>query len=121
MKNILNFVSTIAVLLILVSCCTADPKRPVAPAHVLTTAAITNFDECVQAGNRILKSLPAQCVTRDGQKFFDSKTFPREKVVNNGTATCKDLCGDGVCQEMVCMAVGCPCAETAQSCPKDCH
>ena len=33
---------------------------------------------------------------------------------------CKDLCGDGVCQEVVCMAIGCPCAETAQSCPQDC-
>jgi hypothetical protein len=34
---------------------------------------------------------------------------------------CKDLCGDGICQEVVCMAVGCPCAETAESCPEDCN
>lgn len=33
---------------------------------------------------------------------------------------CRDLCGDGVCQEVVCMAIGCPCAETHQSCPQDC-
>ncbi len=25
---------------------------------------------------------------------------------------CKDLCGDGICQEIVCLGTGCPCAET---------
>jgi len=34
--------------------------------------------------------------------------------------TCKDLCGDGICQEFVCMAIGCPCAESPASCPQDC-
>jgi len=34
---------------------------------------------------------------------------------------CKDLCGDGICQEIVCMAIGCPCAETPESCPQDCE
>ncbi len=33
---------------------------------------------------------------------------------------CKDLCGNGSCQEIVCMGSGCPCAETAESCPQDC-
>jgi len=33
---------------------------------------------------------------------------------------CKDLCGDGICQEVVCLAEGCPCAESPQSCPEDC-
>lgn len=33
---------------------------------------------------------------------------------------CKDFCGDGVCQEIVCMAIGCPCAETKATCPQDC-
>jgi uncharacterized membrane protein YkoI len=33
---------------------------------------------------------------------------------------CKNLCGDGICQEIVCMAIGCPCPETPQSCPQDC-
>ena len=33
---------------------------------------------------------------------------------------CKDLCGDGICQEVVCMAVGCPCAESPQTCSQDC-
>jgi hypothetical protein len=33
---------------------------------------------------------------------------------------CIDQCGDGVCQEIVCMGEGCPCPETTQSCPADC-
>jgi len=33
---------------------------------------------------------------------------------------CKSLCGDGICQEIVCMAIGCPCPETSQNCPQDC-
>ena len=37
-----------------------------------------------------------------------------------GWQNCKDLCGDGICQEVVCLAEGCPCAETSQNCPEDC-
>ncbi len=33
---------------------------------------------------------------------------------------CEDRCGDGICQEIVCMAIGCPCAETPETCPEDC-
>ena len=39
----------------------------------------------------------------------------------NGTSTCENLCGDGICQEVVCLAIGCPCAETPHSCPQDCQ
>lgn len=33
---------------------------------------------------------------------------------------CVDSCGDGVCQEIVCLGTNCPCAETGESCPADC-
>ncbi len=33
---------------------------------------------------------------------------------------CEDQCGDGVCQEVVCMGTGCACAETPFSCRQDC-
>jgi hypothetical protein len=39
----------------------------------------------------------------------------------SGNGICEDLCGDGTCQEMVCMAEGCPCAETPETCPEDCE
>ncbi len=48
----------------------------------------------------------------------DGSTVEREE--NDDTNICVDMCGDGVCQEMVCMGEGCPCPETAQSCPADC-
>lgn len=38
----------------------------------------------------------------------------------SGNGMCEDLCGDGTCQEIVCMAEGCPCAETPDTCPEDC-
>ncbi len=34
---------------------------------------------------------------------------------------CVDNCGDGMCAEVVCTAIGCPCAETIKSCPVDCN
>lgn len=33
---------------------------------------------------------------------------------------CKNLCGNGTCEEIVCQAVGCPCSESKASCPQDC-
>jgi len=42
------------------------------------------------------------------------------KAPQSGNGMCEDMCGDGTCQEMVCMAEGCPCAETPESCPEDC-
>ena len=29
-------------------------------------------------------------------------------------------CGNGICEDMVCMAIGCPEAETIENCPQDC-
>jgi hypothetical protein len=38
-----------------------------------------------------------------------------------GGEVCKNLCGDGTCQETVCLTAGCPCAETKENCPQDCE
>jgi len=59
------------------------------------------------------------CLFDDGSEceewdFYSGKCKKGEKI-------CKDLCGDGICQEIVCQAVGCPCAETKENCPKDCQ
>ena len=78
------------------------------------TRSPKNFDECVAEQGVILKSLPTQCVAADGTRFVKV-----DRPTGSGRG-CKDLCGDGVCQEIVCMALGCPCPESATSCPKDC-
>lgn len=49
-----------------------------------------------------------------------TETEEKETSIDSGGKLCNDLCGDGVCQETVCMATGCPCAETSKSCPEDC-
>lgn len=36
-------------------------------------------------------------------------------------AQCIDKCGDGTCQEVVCLGTECPCVETANNCSKDCE
>jgi len=76
------------------------------------TSGVQSFEDCVRETGRILKSYPAKCVSHDGKVFVDTPKEPK--------AACEDLCGDGKCAEMVCMAVGCPCAESAETCPKDC-
>ena len=65
----------------------------------------------------------------EGQKgfcFFDDGSECEEWDFYNGKCKkgerfCKDFCGDGNCQEIVCQAVGCPCSETKENCPKDCQ
>jgi hypothetical protein len=73
---------------------------------------ITSYDECVAAGHPQLKTYPGQCVMPDGTRFVQPIPEP--------PAICQDQCGDGQCQEVVCLGSGCPCAETAASCPQDC-
>lgn len=75
-----------------------------------------SFKECAAAGRAILKSYPAQCVTSEGLRFVEDEGPHKGKPER----ACKDLCGNGTCEEMVCMAVGCPCAESHASCPADC-
>lgn len=75
-----------------------------------------SFKECVERGGSVLKSFPAQCITPDGTRFVEDEGR-KPRVAERA---CKDLCGNGQCEEIVCMAVGCPCPESPQSCPQDC-
>lgn len=84
---------------------------------------ITSFQECVAAGFPMLKTYPGRCVTDTGESFVDTGAkelkMPHTSLAPENKI-CVDQCGDGTCAEMVCMAEGCPCAETHQSCPQDC-
>ncbi len=86
---------------------------------------VTNFDSCVAAGYRVLETYPEQCVTQDGRTFIrviGNANINSSPVSNtNGQVEgCVDRCGDRICQEVVCLAIGCPCAETLTSCLTDC-
>ena len=85
----------------------------------------TSFDECVTAGGKILKIFPAQCVSKSGARFVDpahAADYPKEGkgIADSVKSLCTNHCGDGTCQEMVCMGEGCPCAESISNCPTDC-
>ena len=93
--------------LLLLSSCSAQSDKP-----------ISSYKKCVEAGNVILRSLPPQCVTRDGQRLVAKDEDAGTKCETK--KYCKDLCGDGSCQILLCKAVGCPCAESSSVCPVDC-
>jgi len=79
------------------------------------------------AGSPILSSKTAMCL----MDCFLLKPLPKTNYCYDkrnlcenfgivGGEVCENLCGDGTCQETVCLAVGCPCAETKENCPQDC-
>ncbi len=59
------------------------------------------------------------CIFSDGSECEEWQFFRGE--CQKGSIFCKDLCGDGICQEVVCLAIGCSCSETPETCPKDCQ
>lgn len=135
----------VALLLLGVGCIFASPAPK--PPNVLT---VSNFVECAAAGNPIMESYPRQCRTPDGRTFVEViaaepvRCTQEAKLCPDGSAVgrtgpncafapcpspprdespseiCIDVCGNGVCEEIVCLANGCPCAESPQTCPADC-
>ena len=82
--------------------------------------SVSSYEECVARGYAVLKSLPPQCVAPDGRRFIQGQA-DQTPAPQKSRTLCKDLCGNGSCEEMVCLGEGCPCSETPTSCPKDCR
>ena len=82
---------------------------------MIKNSEITSFEECAAAGYPVMENYPRQCRTDDQQTFVEE--IPEDNIIE----TCEDKCGNGVCEEIVCMAIGCPCSETKESCPQDCQ
>ena len=74
----------------------------------------TRYEECLMVEHKILRTFPPRCVTADGKVFVDTATK------RLGDQLCVNSCGNGTCEEMVCMGENCPCAETADTCAADC-
>lgn len=81
---------------------------------------IDSFEDCVEAGFAVMESYPRQC--SDGENTFveDVEIIMPDVTEENPSEICTDQCGDDICQEVVCLGEGCPCAETIESCPEDC-
>lgn len=58
------------------------------------------------------------CAFEDGSECEEWAFFNGE--CQTGENFCNDMCGDGECQEIVCMEVDCPCSETVEACSADC-
>lgn len=56
------------------------------------------------------------------KKDCKNQTINAYKVCKDNCVlnSCQNKCGDGICQENVCMAIGCPCAENINNCAQDC-
>ncbi|HHD92004.1 MAG TPA: hypothetical protein ENL06_00010 [Candidatus Portnoybacteria bacterium] len=59
-------------------------------------------------------------ITHLVQHHLSPHQIIRHQILRHQKA-CKDLCGDGICQRVVCLSTGCPCPETPKSCPQDCQ
>ena len=94
-------------------------KVPAESLEQLRTALppIITFEDCLNSGYPVIESSPRRCIA-------GNRTFVEPKIIVDPkaqpTKLCVDQCGNGTCEEMVCMGEGCPCAETAQTCPADC-
>ena len=80
---------------------------------------VDNFEQCLKAGNPVMESYPRQCKTPAGKIFIEQLT--NKEKIQPPKVNCLNLCGDDICQEIVCLALGCPCAEDPQTCPEDCQ
>lgn len=76
--------------------------------------ASNSYEECVAESGQMLKTIPSKCVNSEGQIFVNPTEEASKKRL------CKDLCGNGQCEEIVCMGQGCPCSENVNTCPSDC-
>lgn len=103
------------------------------------SSEITNFQECIDAGNPAMESYPRQCRAGDQTFVEEIEGLPlappdvpegqigepieepsEPSAQPPGSSICEDQCGDGVCQEIVCLGTGCPCGESATTCSIDC-
>jgi hypothetical protein len=99
-------------------CYAAGPER--APSESKEGGAPKDYAECMAMGGRVLKMYPARCVHGSGGTFIDPSPSAGKVIPLPSRKFCVDQCGNGECQEMVCMGEGCPCSESAESCAADC-
>lgn len=83
---------------------------------------IQSYADCLKYANAILETYPAQCRTKDDRIFIEPiSDADKAKLKPPINQICQNLCGDNICQEVVCFGTGCPCPETPAICPADCR
>jgi len=89
-----------------------------------TSTANPASTHCIELGyNLTVVNKPegqvGYCIFNDGSECEEWAFYSGECDESN-PAPCKDLCGDGTCQEIVCLGSTCPCSENNITCPTDC-
>ncbi|MFH0891611.1 MAG: hypothetical protein V1867_02420 [Candidatus Falkowbacteria bacterium] len=77
-----------------------------------------------RASFRLSAGGEVEIVSFDVIKDSGAGNVPAEEDSNStgrADSFCADKCGNGECEEIVCLAEGCPCAETPADCPADCE
>ena len=108
----------------------------------------TDYKSCVAAGFPVIETDPSQCfapdevfeappkivksleqkqpdeakesITPSGAAGNANASLPTDVAPGPAPESCKNMCGDGVCQQIVCEGTDCPCAEDPVNCTKDC-
>jgi uncharacterized protein YgiB involved in biofilm formation len=114
--HIFRIFSAITMVLALVALNTGTMVAAASPNNTDNSGmkAPRSFDECVLAGGDVREEDKGKTCTLSNSDGVFVKPKSDEK------RACQNKCGDGVCQEIVCMAVGCPCPESTATCPGDC-
>lgn len=101
-------------------------KIPIANLKLPPVEVVCTKEYKPVCGEKTLECVVAPCPTdqktygnmceleNDGAKFINVGKCGAPSVI------CTDQCGNGKCEEVVCMGPGCPCGESTQTCPKDC-
>jgi hypothetical protein len=86
----------------------------------VTSLEFTGPDTCLvdYEDGHIALQATATFIINSGEALVTS--FELNENRDEDLPICVDNCGNGVCEEMVCMGQGCPCAESVSTCPEDC-
>ena len=114
--NIVNALFVVAVVGIVLHAFAVTEAQPTAQGGAVAQTDVTQKDG--DSGSSKDPQVPNPGAPPDFPSLGQHQDANPRK---NSLTTCRDLCGDGKCQEMVCMAVGCPCAESVESCAADCR
>lgn len=84
-------------------------------------SALVNYED----GHIALKAMITFSITNEEVVLESFEIIPDDIAVDfviekDKPNICLNQCGNGACEEIVCMGEGCPCLETSSSCPADC-
>jgi signal peptidase len=101
--------------------CNTTFNKPIEIRECNTTQNCTEDWSCTEWSECINGTQTRNCTDlNDCNTTLNKPLEFRECNSTEGNFTCEDLCGDGICQEVVCLGEGCPCQENRESCPIDC-